>query len=58
MIVFSIRKFDFSACYDRLFWPYCKYEWLGYAEEARSCGTRWYLLIHVLWWEVVISESV
>lgn len=58
MIIFSIRKFDFSACYDRLFWPYHKYERFDSAEEARYFGTKWFLLLHVLWWEIVISESV
>lgn len=45
-----------SIDYDGLHRPYCMYRKSKSPEAARYFGSRWYFLIHILFWEIVIWE--
>lgn len=52
-----IRKLELSIHYDCLFWPYCMFRRMQEPGAQRYFGHKWFLIIHVLWWEIQILES-
>lgn len=46
---------DFSVSYEGWFKPYYMFSKLN-VESAEYFGHKWFLLVHVGWWEFVLCE--
>lgn len=52
----NIRNLRLEASYDQLFRPYVMFRRSRNEDAARYFGHRWYLMVHILWWEVYLLE--
>lgn len=41
---------------DRLFRPYIMHRTIGDLAAIKYFGHRWFILVHILWWEVQFGE--
>lgn len=51
-----LGNFRLDIDYDRLFYPYYMFRRYPSDDIAKYYGHRWFLLVHILWWEVCLLE--